>query len=111
METKPFEVGKQYKRIDGTVVTCVAINQDNNRFHAACFDDFPTKGWRYNGNDGRRGQMTGCKPDDYRTVIPNPLPSLEEAIKLLKNILETYKFEDGAPVMQEAAAFVKRTEG
>lgn len=111
----PFEVGKSYLRNDGRTVLCIGKYK-----HAAQFDDYTEidgrkQGWRYN-DDKNRGRLTGARFDDDRTVIPEfelvpkPKSDFEEAVQLLKNILKTYKFEDGAPVMQEAAAFLKRVQ-
>jgi len=73
--TKPFEVGKQYQRHDGVVVTCIDVRNE-----CARFDDYDpdyidehgfahTRGWRYN-RDSDRGRCTASRPDNYRNVIP-----------------------------------------
>lgn len=61
METKPFEVGKTYLRVDGTPVTCIEIRrtEDGIRFGAK-FDDFGEQSWRYDTPD-MRGRRTGAK--------------------------------------------------
>jgi hypothetical protein len=92
--TKPFEVGKTYKRHDGVEVTCVEV-KGTKGYETARFSDstlrwyftggwprrdggsepvkwhVATTGWRYN-RDEDRGRVTGTEFDhsDPRCVIP-----------------------------------------
>lgn len=90
-DTKPFEVGKTYLTKGGKTVKCVAIYTSNKNYHAACFDDHPTRGWRYNGSDGQRGRMIGVSIHDPRTVMAEPADDptdFEEAVQLLTEVYE-----------------------
>lgn len=101
IKTKPFEVGKQYKRLDGKIVTCIKVNNELVHHSTAQFDDYqeshdrvmakyandtgamefimkdpewdnPKKsGHRYN-RDQDRGRCTASPDDDPLNVIPEP---------------------------------------
>lgn len=96
-ETRPFEIGKSYRTMDGRTVTCIEVN-DKPHYETARFDDGKevwcmmggyvnrygrwvrekrqrvTTGWRYNRNSIDRGRVTGTAFDhsDPRCVIPEP---------------------------------------
>jgi hypothetical protein len=97
--TKPFEVGKTYKRVDGKEVVCIKT-KETKHYETAQFDDYeechyrvmaeyaakdqlhfvkasdpnwndPSRsGYRYNRAEDR-GRSTGSKWDEY-SVIPEP---------------------------------------
>ena len=114
--TKPLEVGKTYKRVDGKEVTCIKVT-DLRGYECAQFDDYAethartmkdwegnesaldyikrfggddpeTSGYRYN-RASDRGRCTGGKLDNF-AVIPEPLDA-DYAIPYMKHLLRSFE--------------------
>lgn len=111
--TKPFEIGKTYKRVDGTDVTCISLSYTRG-YETAQFSDFaetharlgevyakkgitlsakdmgePEKsGYRYN-RASDRGRCTGGEWDGY-CVIPEPNDA-DYALAALKHLNLSFK--------------------
>lgn len=99
--TKPFEVGKTYKRVDGVTVICTQVNNSHRGYETAQFSDFvetheramskyrddpatmafikkvdpdpenPTKSGYRYNRAEDRGRCTGSEWDGF-AVIPEP---------------------------------------
>lgn len=71
-KTKPFVVGRMYERLDGVMVTCITVGENE----CARFDDNTNarNGWRYD-RDHDRGRVTGT---DWNNGLRHILPDLAD---------------------------------
>ncbi len=119
--TKPFEVGKMYKRVDGVSVICTQVNNTNKGYETAQFSDFveihertmsiirkyesslalakqcdpdcedSTKSGYRYNRHGDRGRCTGSPWDGY-AVIPEPRDA-EHVHKLFEYLKRSFQVE------------------
>lgn len=65
--TKPFEIGKTYKRVDGVTVICTQVNNSTKGYETAQFSDFVEVHERvmsqYRDDPHTMGFIERCDPD------------------------------------------------